>query len=89
MSTIDKLIERFKAFPADFRFDELVRLLAYFGYEENNKGKTSGSRVAFMRAKDGKIIFLHKPHGKPNNPLKGYQLRDIYRALVERGDIDG
>ena len=48
MSTIDKLIERFKAFPADFRFDELVRLLAYFGYEENNKGKTSGSRVAFM-----------------------------------------
>ena len=27
MSSKDKLIERFKSFPSDFSFDELVRLM--------------------------------------------------------------
>lgn len=33
MGTHEKLIERFKAIPSDFTFDELERLLNGFGYE--------------------------------------------------------
>lgn len=41
MGTKEKLIERFKALPSDFTFDELEKLLKCFGYEKSNKGKTS------------------------------------------------
>lgn len=33
MGTREKLIERFKAQPCDFTWNELVRLFALFGYE--------------------------------------------------------
>ena len=34
MGTKEKLIERFKALPSDFTFDELEKLLKCFGYEK-------------------------------------------------------
>ena len=61
MSKNDKIVERFMTFPKDFTFDEMEKLLSYFGYAKSNKGKTSGSRVMFK--KDGSApILLHKPH---------------------------
>ena len=33
--------------PSDFTFDEMQQLLAGYGYEKDNKGRTSGSRVIF------------------------------------------
>ena len=89
MSTLDKLKERFKKLPSDFSFDELERLLNSLGYELDNKGKTSGSRCVFIRQSDKKTIMLHKPHGRLSNPISHYALKDIYSALVARGDIDG
>ena len=86
MGTIDKLIERFKQRPTDFTYDELRRMLRKFSYEESAIGKTSGSRVAFVRPSDKAIIKLHKPH--PCNILKDYQMKQIYDLLKERGDID-
>ena len=47
MSITEKLIKRFKTLPTDFTFEELEKLLNFFGYERSNKGKTSGSRVVF------------------------------------------
>lgn len=85
MGQIEKLIERFKTLPSDFSYDELRRMLAYFGYEEMNKGKTSGSRVAFYRAADQRTLYLHKPH--PGNILPAYKMKELYRDLKERGDI--
>lgn len=49
MGTKDKLIERFKRQPKDFTWDELVRLFSLLGFELSNKGKTSGSRVIFIK----------------------------------------
>ena len=34
MSKKEKLILRFLTMPSDFHYDEMVKLLAYFGYEE-------------------------------------------------------
>ena len=47
--------------PNDFHFDEVVKLLGYFGYVKMKTGKTSGSRMKFMNSESDQIRF-HKPH---------------------------
>lgn len=78
MAKIDKLKERLLSCPKDFTWDELKRILNSFGYEESNKGKTSGSRVCFI-SKVNSMINLHKPHPKPI--MKGYQLKQVIQHL--------
>ena len=79
MSSHEKLLERFLKLPKDFTWDELKRLMKKYGYAQNNKGKTSGSRVRFES--DGSDIYLdlHKPH--PKNILKPYQMADVLEFL--------
>ncbi len=84
MAKIDKLIERLLTFPADFTWEELIKVLAHFGYTELKKGKTGGSRRKFADAQKH-IISLHKPH--PGNILKRYQIEDIVASLKEKGYI--
>jgi len=79
MSTYDKLLERFLRFPKDFTWDELSRMLKKYGYFQNNKGKTSGSRVVFEKDDSEISLDLHKPH--PKNILKPYQMKDIFEFL--------
>lgn len=78
MSKKEKLIARFLTMPSDFHYDEVVKLLGYFGFEEVKKGKTSGSRVKFMNKK-GVPIMLHKPH--PTGIMNNYQLKQIKEVL--------
>lgn len=78
MTQKEKLIERFLTMPVDFHYDELVRLLRYFGFKEKGKGKTSGSRVKFVHP-EGTVIVMHKPH--PTGILKHYQLKQIKELL--------
>ena len=82
MSGKEKLIERFKKLPKDFTFDEVERLLGYFGYEKCNKGKTSGSRVSFINPDNEAPIILHKPH--PQKVLKSYAIKQLCEELKER-----
>lgn len=84
MGTKEKLIERFKALPSDFTFDEAERLLKIFGYAKSNKGKTSGSRVIFKNA-DKRPIMIHKPH--PGNIIKAYAMKQLLDELTEAGFI--
>jgi len=44
MNRKEKLIARFLGIPSDFHYDEVVKILGYFDFEEVKKGKTSGSR---------------------------------------------
>ena len=64
--------------PSDFHYDEMVKLLGYFGYSEVKKGKTSGSRVKFEN-EEGVPIILHKPH--PGGIMKRYQMKQIQDIL--------
>ncbi len=48
MSKKEKLLTRLLQRPKDFSYGELKSLLNGMNYEEFNKGKTSGSRVAFV-----------------------------------------
>lgn len=79
----EKLIARLKTIPKDFTFDEMEALLLALGFEKSNKGKTSGSRVKFI--KDDIPIILHKPH--PRKELLEYQVKQILEVLEEEGLI--
>lgn len=53
------LLERFLRLPKDFTWDELKRLLNKYEYSQNNKGKTSGSRVRFEE--EDTDIYIYQP----------------------------
>ena len=85
MSIKDKKIERLLKRPKDYTFAELKVLLNSLGYTENNKGKTSGSRVQFMKSNKPFPILLHRPHNPPY--LKAYLIKQIIDYLKDSGDI--
>lgn len=83
MSKKDKLINRLNSKPKDFTFDEARALLELFGYVMSNSGKTSGSRVCFIRGQ--KVFRMHKPH--PRNQLLVYQIKELIDELKKEGFI--
>lgn len=84
MGQKEKLIQKLKAKPKDFTFDEAETLLEYLDYFRSNKGKTSGSRVMFVSEGHGSIL-LHKPH--PQKELKSYQVKQLIETLEQEGLI--
>lgn len=83
MGQKDKLIKKLKANPKNFTYEEAASLLGYFGYALNNKGKTSGSRIMFV--KGSSTFTLHKPH--PQKELKSYQVKILIQELEKEGLI--
>ncbi len=82
MGKNEKLMERLKSLPKDFTFDEMQTLLTHLGFTMSNKGKTSGSRVKFV--KHDLVIILHKPH--PEKELRVYQVKEVL-AILERNGL--
>ncbi|WP_281238792.1 type II toxin-antitoxin system HicA family toxin [Flavobacterium praedii] len=78
MSKVEKLIEKLKSRPKDFTWDEILKVLHHFGFEQIAQGKTGGSRRKFVNIKK-QIISLHEPH--PQKVLKSYQLDIIIDYL--------
>lgn len=85
MSIYDKQRQRLLTRPKDFTFDEVRSLLKHLGYEEDCKGKTSGSRVAFIRKSDFAVVRMHKPH--PSNIVKQYAIDELIDTLKNNGDL--
>lgn len=83
MGTKEKLIERFKSQPKDFTWSEYARLFNVLGFELNNKGKTSGSRVMFIKREMS--YTAHKPH--PERFIKGYVMKQTLEFLTKNGQI--
>lgn len=88
LSQFEKLWEWFLLVPSDFTYEELRKIMKHYGYSENNKGKTSGSRVGFIKRDDVEktTIFLHKPHGS-NAYVRKAAIRSIIAAMERNGDI--
>ncbi len=84
MGKKEKLIERLKAKPKNFTFDEAETLLGLLSYTRTNKGKTSGSRVMFKSEELSSVILLHKPH--PRKELLEYQVKQLIEVL-EKEDL--
>ena len=83
MGSKEKLIERFKQQPRNFTWQEFVRLFTVLGFELSNKGKSSGSRVAFL--KDNLSFLAHKPH--PDHYMKGYMMDRALKFLNDNNLI--
>lgn len=82
MGQKEKLIKRLKAKPRDFTFSEAETLLQYLSYSKSNKGKTNGSRVAFI-SKEPPPIFMHRPHSRKE--LMEYQVKQLIYILEQEG----
>lgn len=82
MGQKEKLIKRLKSKPKDFTFEEAETLLGYLSYRRSDKGRTSGSRVAFI-SEDHAPILLHKPH--PRKELLSYQVKQLLETLEQEG----
>ena len=81
MSKKQKLIDRLKARSRNFTYDEAESLLLSLGFKKSNKGRTSGSRVVFIK---GSIrVEIHKPH--PQKELQPYQITDLLTELKNGG----
>ena len=81
MTKKEKLIERMRRLPKEFTFAELETVFLQLGFEKDDKGKTSGSRVRFYN-EDKQLQYLaHKPH--PSNIVKEKALKDIVNYLTE------
>lgn len=85
MSQIEKAKKRISAKPKDYTYDEAKALLCRLGFEEYNKGKTSGSRVKFFRKVDERVIMLHKPH--PQNTMDAGAVDSLVTFLEDIGEL--
>jgi hypothetical protein len=85
MSKLEKAKNRLQIRPKDYTYTEAKYLLGQLGFEEYNKGKTSGSRVKFYRKSDQKIILLHKPH--PGDIMSRGAVNDLANFLKELGEL--
>ncbi|MDD2951775.1 MAG: type II toxin-antitoxin system HicA family toxin [Parabacteroides sp.] len=85
MGTKEKLIERFLSLPKNFTYEEVKRLFGIFGYVENTKGSTSGSRVEFISADGLNSYIMHKPHP---NIIKGYVMKQLLSFIREQNLIE-
>ena len=84
MTQYDKLLSRFLSLPKDFKIDELNTLMSKLGFRISNRGKTSGSAIAYINEKKH-IIRIHRPH--PSKIVKLSALKDILNNLKENGYI--
>ncbi|MBQ2031220.1 MAG: type II toxin-antitoxin system HicA family toxin [Lachnospiraceae bacterium] len=83
MGKIEKLIAKLKARSSAISFEEAEVLLEHFGYQRSDKGRTSGSRVMFVRKESDLKILLHKPH--PRKELPEYQRKQLLEHLEQEG----
>lgn len=83
MTRIEKLVQQLMTCPRTFRYDDAVRVLAWFGFKLDGKGKTSGSRVRFYREGDGRMLLMHVPH--PGAELRAAAVRELVLFLKEVG----
>ena len=84
--TIDEFVQIMQKEPKAFNAGNLSNVIvSSFGYDEHNKGVTSGSRVRFKNEQTGQYIDIHKPH--PGSIMKAWMMKAIYQHLKINGLI--
>lgn len=83
MTQDEKLLARLRSIPRDFTYREARALLGSLGFDERKKGKTSGSRVCFIRPSDGRSVLLHRPH--PGAVMRIGAIRQLAGFIDEIG----
>lgn len=85
MSQLEKAKDRLRSCPKDYTYAEAANLMNKLGFTEDNKGRTSGSRVRFLRESDKRVVLLHKPH--PQAIMKSYAVKELRDFLIRLGEL--
>ena len=85
MSKRETLVNKLIRQSSSFTYEEAKSLMGKMGYIEKNKGKTSGSRVAFYNPETGWFFNLHKPH--PEKELPNYAIEGLIEFLKDEAKI--
>ncbi len=80
MTKVEKLRAALLKCPATYRFSDFERVMGSYGFELDNKGATSGSRVRFYRESDGRMLIMHSPH--PGDEMSAGAVRSAVRFLA-------
>ena len=80
-----KLIEHLLSNPKDFTNKEADTLLCQLGYERDNKGKTSGSRIQYYKKSTRALFLMHLSH--PSGVLKPYVIKNLICHLKEHNEL--
>ena len=86
MTKKDKLLKRLCTSPKDFTFEEMIAVFKCCGFELNNKGATSGSRIEFVNSEKELSYIMHKPH--PSNIIKGYMMKQVISFPKRNGFLN-
>ena len=79
MSKIKKTLAKIQTKPTDFTWNDLVRIMLHFGYQQI---EGSGSRVKFYHSEKDSLLSIHKPHNPKT--LRPYQIENTIALL--KGD---
>ena len=80
MSKIKKALARIKSKPSDFTWNELTKVMIYFGYRQL---EGSGSRVKFYHDQKDTLLAIHRPHNPKT--LRPYQVEEVINRLERDG----
>ena len=80
MSQFDKLLQRIKSLDKNMRFEEVAKILNYYGY--NMQGPSGGSSHKTFR-KDGRPPITIPQH----DPIKRAYIEEV-KKLIEREESD-
>lgn len=73
MSNIDKLILKMTRQPNGIRFQEIAKVLEFYGYTMKTKNGTSHRQFINQ---DGNVITI-----KEENPLKAVYVKDVLKRI--------
>lgn len=79
MGKIEKLLDELLSKPSTFRFRDFARIMEHLGYELDQKGASSGSRVRFYRKNDGRMLLMHSPH--PSDEMSRSAIKQAAKFL--------
>ena len=77
MAKIDKLIERLKTKPVDFKWSDGVKVLRHCGYKLLKSGRTS-HRTFYNKERDH-VYHTYEPH--PRDELKAYMVDKLLEIV--------
>ena len=77
-----KLLAKLKSAPANFTWDEVVKLMGACGFKLLNR---AGSARMFVHT-NGTKVRLHEPH--PQNTLHPYMVGYLLEGLKAAGELD-
>ena len=83
MSRREKLIERFRSYPKDFTWQELVKVLEGLGYARSRTGGKQAVRVADLFTRMRRVFYCI--NRTPATYLKRYMLEQVLQHLDDEG----